>query len=113
MGHFYGDLDMRRFILLAALALVLPNLAAADSTSDWRVWGQKIPNARSGEVILVIAGMPVAASQLGTDTTLRGRYENHDVTVHCQRRHAYAVEVTCDVYADGDVLKTLQFNAPR
>jgi hypothetical protein len=112
--EIYGDLDMKRIILLAALALTLPNLAAAaDSSSDWRVWGQKIRNARNGEVVLVIAGIPVAASQLGTDTTLRGRYENHDVTVHCQRRHAYAVDVTCDVYADGDMLKTLQFNAPR
>lgn len=105
---------MKRIILLAALAVILPNLAtAADSSSDWRVWGQKIRNARNGEVVLVIAGIPVAASRLGTDTTLRGRYQNHDVTVHCQRRHAHAVDVTCDVYADGDMLKTLQFNAPR
>ena len=68
---------MKRIILLAALALILPNLAtAADSTSDWRVWGQKVRNTRNGEVVLVIAGIPVAASRLGSDTTLRGRYEN-------------------------------------
>ena len=105
---------MKRIILLAALALILPKVTmAADSTSDWRIWGQKLRNTRNGEAVLVIAGIPVAASRLGTDTTLRGRYEDHDVSVHCQRRHAYAVQVTCDVYADGDMLKTLRFNAPR
>ena len=113
-GNFYGDLDMKRIILLAVLALILPKVTmAADSTSDWRVWGQKLRNTRNGEAVLVIAGIPVAASRLGTDTTLRGRYEDHDVSVHCQRRHTYAVQVTCDVYADGDMLKTLRFNAPR
>lgn len=111
-----GDLAMKRIFLLAALALYVPSLAWATNgtsdTSDWRVWSYKSRSAGKGEMVLVIAGVPVAASRLGANTTLRGKYEGHDVIVHCQRQPAHSALVSCDVAADDEVLKTLHFRAP-
>ncbi len=108
---------MKRIFLLAALALLMPAVASATSdtsdTSDWRVWSYKSRTAHKGDMVLVIAGVPVASSRLGADTTLRGKYEGHDVTVHCQRRPAYSTRVSCNVYADDQILETLYFRAPR
>jgi hypothetical protein len=108
---------MKRIFLLAALALLMPAVASATTgtsdTPDWRVWGYKTPNARARDVVLVIAGVPVAASQLGANTTLRGKLEGRDVTLRCHRRPAYSAHVSCDVYADDQILKTFDFEAPR
>ncbi len=109
---------MKRIFLLAALALLMPvSVASATNgtsdTSDWRVWGYKTPNARHRDVVLVIAGVPVAASQLGANTTLRGKLEGRDVTLRCHRRPAHSAHVSCDVYADDQILKTFDFQAPR
>ncbi|MFQ5760463.1 MAG: hypothetical protein ACE5HM_05765 [Acidiferrobacterales bacterium] len=108
---------MKRIFLLAALALLMPAVASATTgsseTPDWRVWGYKTPNARHRDVVLVIAGVPVAASQLGANTTLKGRLEGRDVTLRCQRRPAYSSHVSCNVYADDQLLKTFDFQAPR
>ena len=112
-----GDLVMKRIFLLAALVFVLPGFAWATSgtsdTSDWRVYSYKSRSAGNGEVVLVIAGVPVAASRVGANTTLRGTYEGHDVVLHCQRRPAYSPVVSCDVRADGETLETVRFRAPR
>lgn len=112
-----GDLAMKRVFLLAALVLLLPGLAwatnGASDTSDWRVYSYKSRSARKGEVVLVIAGVPVAASRLGANTTLRGTYEGHDVILHCTRRPAHSAVVSCDVRADDQILETVHFRAPR
>ena len=117
-GYFTGDSVMKRIFLLAALALLMPAVASAatgaSDTSDWRVWGYKTPNARyHRDMVLVIAGVPVAASQLGANTTLRGKLEGRDVILRCHRRPAYSAHVSCDVYADDQLLKTFDFQAPR
>ena len=113
---FSGDSVMKRVFLLAILALIMPSLASAangtSDTSDWRVWSYKSRSARQGDMVLVIAGVPVAASRLGANTTLRGTYEGHDVIVRCQRRPTYSTRVSCNVYADDEILKTLHFRAP-
>ena len=110
---------MKRIFLLAALALLMPVSVASATTGsadtpDWRVWGYKTPNARSHRnVVLVIAGVRVAARQLGANTTLRGKLEGRDVILRCHRRPAYSAHVSCDVYADDQLLKTFDFQAPR
>jgi hypothetical protein len=108
---------MKRIFLLASLAFFMPSLASATNgtsdTSDWRVWSYKSRSARKGDIVLVIAGVPVAASRLGANTTLRGTYEGHDIVLRCQRRPTHSAMVSCDVHADGEVLETVHFRAPR